>query len=179
MMRKLVLPALLLVFVMVLSRCGEKPSPSPEDQHLSAGALQGKTVFVAKKCGDCHILGDTTKVPKMPAPDLSSPFLANDSLFVRAHLKVLEETRMPPVELMPEEIRLVSLYIAELHAARHATVADADADARCPVCNAPVASTQAEERGLRLEYLGKVYYFECPKCKNLFIDAPEAYRHSG
>ena len=178
MARRFILPALLLAFTVLLSRCGETPSPSPEDQHLSADALQGKAVFDAKECGKCHVLNDTSKALQVQAPNLSTPFLANDSLFVQAHLKMQDESSMPPIELTQKEIRTVSLYIAELHAARHATVAEDSADARCPVCNAAVSSTQAEEKSLHLEYLGKVYYFECPKCKNLFIEAPEAYRPS-
>lgn len=142
---------------------------------LSEKALQGKAIFEEKNCGRCHAL-EAGGATQTRAPDLTDPFLANDSLFVQAHLKFVEESTMPAIALSEKEIRLVSYFIAELHAATHRSASPALADTVCAVCYAPVAMEQAERDGLAFTYLQHRYYFECDRCKALFIEAPEAYR---
>lgn len=159
------------LFALVLAACTE--TQKEKSFVLSNNALKGKFIFEQKNCGKCHTLGDKGKPGK--APDLSRPILANDSLFVQTHLKFVKETNMPPIELTPEEIRLVSYYIAEIHAATHRMVDEENADTYCPVCYAPVNSEIARKSKLLLTYLGNTYYFECKECMNTFKEAPEAF----
>ncbi len=101
------------------------------EANFSELALQGKQVFEEKQCSKCHYIGDE-KV-ESEAPNLTHPFIANDSLFVQTHLKYVEEPKMPPLELTSKEIHLLSFFVAELHRAKFPTVSEAEADARCPV----------------------------------------------
>ena len=144
-----------------------------EEVALSPLARQGKEVFEAKECGKCHYVGD--EVVSNEAPSLLDPFLANDSLFVATHLRFVEQTKMPPVELTPEEIHAVSRYVAELHRAHYRSALNEDADTVCPVCYAPVNSEKARSVDLWFQYLGQTYYFECQKCLATFKEAPTAF----
>ncbi len=143
---------------------------------LSDVALKGQQVFEQKRCYRCHSLGDPQRKLEMEAPDLTNPFLANDSLFVRAHLTFLEESRMPEIELNSDEIRWVSVYVAELHRAKHSALAPETEDTAGPVCNAPISKEKAMQEGLWFRYLEDTFYFECEECKAVFVQAPEAYR---
>lgn len=134
-------------------------------------ALQGKKVFETKNCGECHSTGEPGK---KEAPDLSNAFIANDSMFVQAHLKFLDESKMPAIEISGQEIQLLSHYIAELHRANHPTVSEEEADTHCPVCYAPVSVESATKEKLFTTYLGDKYYFECRECLATFEKAPEA-----
>ncbi len=165
----------LIAFLLVLGcrGTGEKGTPVVP---MSQIAQKGKAVFEAKKCGRCHSIGKPIENPEMQAPDLTTPFLANDSMFVVAHLKFVDETKMPAIQLTDEEIKAVSHYIANLHASLHATVSAEKADTLCAVCYAPVLKSQAREKDLWYKYLDRTYYFECADCKKLFAKAPEAYR---
>ncbi len=149
-------------------------SKQSESENFSELALRGKQIFEAKECGKCHYIGDE-KV-ESEAPDLTDPFIANDSLFVQTHLKFVGLTKMPPIELTSREIDLLSFYVAELHRAKHPTVSEADADARCPVCYAPVSIAQAKANKLTGTFLGQKYYFECEDCLQLFRKYPVAFR---
>ena len=82
---------------------------------------------------------------------------------------------MPPIKLSDEEIRLLSYYVAGLHADKHATVSIDKADARCPVCHAPVLIAEAVQANLHVDYLGEDFYFECRECLDAFLRVPEAF----
>ncbi|RMF65859.1 MAG: YHS domain-containing protein [Calditrichaeota bacterium] len=151
----------------------QKERASSVSARFSALALQGKRVFEEKHCAECHTTG-TARADSV-APDLSNPFLANDSMFVQTHLKFVERTKMPPLKLSDKEIRLLSYYVAELHRAQNETVSEAEADARCPVCYAPVKKEKALADDLFVSYLGTHYYFECEQCLETFRQAPEAF----
>ncbi len=159
------------ILVLTLSACVQNKA-TPEG-NLSEIALRGKAVFEKNDCSSCHHLG--TEVVYDEAPDLDDPFLASDSLFIKTHLTFAEESKMPPVKLTRDEIRLVSRYVAEIHAATHGTVGTADADAKCPVCYVPVSSKQSESEQLAASFLGEKYYFECQDCLDTFRKAPEAF----
>lgn len=133
----------------------------------------GKAVFEKHECGKCH--GASPEEAVMQAPDLSRPILANDSLYVQAHLKFTEESKMEPLELTDEEIRLVSSYIASLHASKQTPVPEEEADAICPICGVRVSSAMAMENNLQYEYLEKTFYFECQECLETFKSAPGVY----
>jgi YHS domain-containing protein len=147
--------------------CGRSDGSGRE---LSKLAMQGKGIFELHDCSKCHYIGDEDV--QGGAPDLASPFLANDSMFVRAHLKSIESSKMPPIELAENEIRALSHFIAELHRAKHPTISEDKADAHCPVCLAPV---KIDESRLSANFLGKKYYFECEQCQEAFQKAPEAF----
>lgn len=140
---------------------------------FSQAAMKGKAIFEARNCGSCHAVNGT-EVAKT-APNLSSPFIANDSMFVRAHLEFVEKSEMPPIDLSQEDMRLLSLYIAEIHRANHPSVPEEQADTYCPVCYAPVSMAQASADKLVSSYLGDKYYFECEDCMKAFEEAPEAF----
>lgn len=165
-------PVVLLAFLLFMPAC-HKADQTARQQKFAKLAMQGKEVFEAQECNKCHYVGDAEVAS--PAPDLTDPLLANDSLFVQAHLKFVEMTDMPPVQLTQEEVKLLSFYIAGLHAAKYPTVRWDKADAFCPVCYAPVLIKQAEEAGLAVKFLGENYYFECQDCVNTFRRSPEAF----
>lgn len=159
-----------LAVVAIMACSGADTSPT---QQFSKIAVKGKQVFDARQCNQCHYVGD--EEVQANAPDLTDPFLANDSSFVEAHLKFVEESKMPPVDLTEEEMRQVSYYIAELHAAKNSTITEGEADARCAVCYAPVSKDQAHEEKLVADFRDTKYYFECHDCLNAFKRAPEAF----
>lgn len=161
----------LLAFGLFVPAC--KKTQQSQGQKFQKLAMQGKEVFELKECNKCHYVGDSDVAS--PAPDLTDPILANDSLFVQTHLKFVEMTDMPPVELTPREVKLLSYYIAGLHAAKYATVTWDEADTFCPVCYAPVVIKQAKAEGLAAKFLGDMYYFECQDCLNTFKRSPEAF----
>lgn len=140
---------------------------------FSKVALQGKEIFENKNCGVCHPVGKPRE--NAEAPDLANAFIANDSMFVQAHLKFVDKTQMPPIQLTDGEIKLLSYYIAELHRAVHPTVPAEEADARCPVCYASVSIKKAKIEEFFTSYLGEKYYFECQDCMVTFEKAPEAF----
>lgn len=156
--------------------CTKKEQSSPQPQMMSAAAEKGKAIFLQRGCDRCHRVPFAESEPEHNAPDLTNAFLANDSLFVRAHLKTLEESRMPNIRLTEPEIRLVSRFVAELHAAAHRAEVSGETDAQCPICYARVFREEARMKNLWFRYLGEDYYFECRECKELFARAPEAYR---
>ncbi|MFQ5706544.1 MAG: c-type cytochrome [bacterium] len=162
-------------FVLILTAdfIGCNSGGNDNTTRFSKTALQGKQVFESKKCGTCHSIGEARG--DSTAPNLADPFIANDSMFVRAHLEFVEKTKMPPIELSDREMRLVSDYVAELHRANHPSVPEKEADTYCPVCYAPVASKQAVAENLFVSYLGDKYYFECQDCVKTFEKAPEAF----
>lgn len=172
---------ILLIFLLPNTAC-QKPATEKKDVKavLSENALQGKLIFEKNKCSRCHIKGEdhmqVIEGREVLVPDLTNPFIAGDSLFVRAHLRFVEETDMPPIKLTDKEIQLVSTYVAELHASLQPAIPASEADAVCPVCGALVSSRQAKEKDNWFEYLGMTYFFECSACKDVFIRAPEAYK---
>jgi YHS domain-containing protein len=148
---------------------------------LSGPALKGKKIFENKNCQKCHTLGKSMMTvvkqgKEVIVPDLTNPFIATDSSYVRTHLQFVEETDMPVVKMSNEEIRLVSRFVAELHAATHGSEVVENADTTCPVCNADVSTEKAKELGLWFTYLDETYYFECEACKKLFSEQPEVFR---
>jgi mono/diheme cytochrome c family protein len=148
-------------------------SKSSRSERLVELAAKGKSVFEKNECGQCHYLGD--EAVDAQAPDLTSPFLASDSLFVQAHLKFVKESQMPPINLDDGEIRALGYYISVLHSAKHRTVGPDERDHSCPVCFAPVSQAQALNNKLYAKFLANHYYFECSECLQAFKRAPEAF----
>lgn len=161
------LVAMLGITAMVIGGCKQSPP------QFSALALEGKQVFERHECAKCHSTSEARS--DSAAPDLTNPFLANDSQFVQVHLKFVERTAMPPIQLTEKEIRLLSYYVAELHAARQPAIPASEADAICAVCYAPVSTARAREQKLSANFLGQDYYFECQACFDTFKKAPEAF----
>lgn len=148
---------------------------------LSETALKGKKIFDGKNCKKCHTLGKSMMTvvkqgKEVIIPDLTNPFIASDSSYVKTHLQYLEETDMPIIRLNNEEIDLVSRFVAELHKATHGQEFLDAADQVCPICKANIFSTAAKEAGLWFTYLDEMYYFECEACKKLFSEQPEVFR---
>ncbi len=159
------------VLVGFVLSCGQ--TKKVETNGFSKVAMQGKQIFEDNKCNTCHYIGD--EAVEADAPDLTNPLLANDSMFVRAHLTFIEASQMPPIEMTDEENRLLGHFIAELHASKQTVISTDESDAICPVCYAPVSMQQAIAEKLTTKMLGETYYFECDKCKRTFRKAPEAF----
>ncbi|MCG8604377.1 cytochrome c [bacterium] len=171
-MKRTYFPALIaILFLSLFATCDN--SKSSRSERLVDLAAKGKNVFEKNDCGKCHYLGD--EVVDAKAPDLTSPFLASDSLFVQAHLKFVEESQMPPISLDDGEIRALSYYISALHSAKHRTISPDKGDHFCPVCFAPVSQAQALNDKLYVKFLDNHYYFECAECLEAFKKAPEAF----
>jgi mono/diheme cytochrome c family protein/YHS domain-containing protein len=147
--------------------CVEKNAPI-------SGALEkqialGEKVFAQKECGKCHVGAGlpgqgALQQPEMKAPDLTSVFLAIDTVFIKAHLRFIELSQMPPIDLTQQEIDALAKYVASLHAKAKTDPKLQNPDGVCPVCGAPLKMAGA----LQTEYQGKSYYFECEDCKRLF-----------
>jgi YHS domain-containing protein len=101
--------------------------------------------------------------------------LAGNEILVDLHLNNVDISLMPEVELSKEEITALSVYISTLHAAGQKIVSEEEADARCPVCFAPVSIKAAKAASLGYTFSGKEYYFECQDCLELFKQIPEPY----
>ena len=164
--------ALMVISTMVLFvACTEANKSAAVD--FNKLAKQGKLVFEKYECAKCHDKGKTAG--DSIAPDLTRPFLAKNDLLVEIHLKSVEQSAMPQLELTPDEIRAVSYYVSRLHAQMQKTVRAEEADARCPVCFAPVSIKDAESKNLVFNFSGDNYYFECMECLQLFVQVPEPY----
>ena len=151
--------------------CGET-SKDINTQNLSEVALKGKKIFEAKNCDVCHKI---SMERDRSIPDLSHPFLANDSSMVQTHLKFVESSEMPPIELNNDEVTAISAYISELHVATQKPIPADQVDSSCPVCNAPVSTAIAEKEGLTATFFEETYYFECKECRGAFRHVPEAF----
>ncbi|MFQ5632114.1 MAG: c-type cytochrome [bacterium] len=148
---------------------------------LSETALKGKKIFDDKNCKKCHTLGKEVMTvieqgKEVIVPDLTNPFIATDTSYVKTHLQFLEETDMPTIELSNDEIHLVSSFVAELHKATHGQEFLESAEATCPVCKANVSAEKTKEAGLWFTYLEETFHFECEACKKLFSEQPEVFR---
>jgi len=159
------------VAVLLATACSSQETP--EYSNLSRLAKQGEKIFRKHKCQSCHATG--VKVGDVVAPDLSRPFLANDSLFVQTHLRFVSESSMPDPHLTDREIRFISYYIAELHNAKLPKIPEEEIDTFDPVCYAPVSIDNATISRLHVDYLGKTYYFATEECMEAFMQAPEAF----
>jgi mono/diheme cytochrome c family protein/YHS domain-containing protein len=149
----------------------------PASDELQKRIAFGEKVFLAKQCGDCHrVAGD---FEDETAPNLSSVFLAMDTLYVKAHLQFSEVSAMKPIPLTPHEISAVTQYIASLHAKANTPPDLVNPDGRCPVCGAPVQISDAASNHLQSTYNNKVYHFECPDCKVVFERDPAWHSQSG
>ncbi len=179
---KKILTLTLLPGMLLLAGACQKPTPEKAGAvaELSADAVKGKLIYEQNKCSRCHVAGENRmKViegKEVLVPDLTNPFIAGDSLFVSAHLKFVNETDMPAIELSNDEIHLVSTYVAEMHASLQPPIPASEVDSICPVCSAPVSSRLAREKEHWFEYLGTMYYFECGACEEVFKRAPEAFK---
>ncbi len=170
-----------LILIVLVSIClgfylGCSRTQDSNMEQLSELAVKGKQVFEDKKCVSCHYL--TEEKSESTAPDLSDPFFANDSMFVTAHLKFVDQSYMIDINLTELEILSVSRYVAEIHKSKQKAVPKDKADKHCPVCNAAVSSEKATNEKLYVDYLGMLYHFECKDCLNTFIKAPEVYSES-
>ncbi len=181
MLRKLAFGAFLLAAIVFSASCGgDSQRLEVDESMLSEEALAGKKIFERKECMRCHIIGKENKtvvdqIKEVVVPDLANPLIANDSIYIQVHFKLLNESEMPGVALTPDETAKVSKFLAEVHAAAYTTTTPEEADQQCNVCGALVNQAEAKEKGLSLSYLGYEYYFECEDCKYLFTKAPQAF----
>jgi mono/diheme cytochrome c family protein/YHS domain-containing protein len=155
--------------------CKKRIEPIPVD--LQRQITAGESVFYRNDCGKCHQISGYSNGHR--APDLTSVFLAMDTVFIKAHLQFAEISAMPPIPLTPYEISAVAQYIASLHAQKNTPANLRHPDVRCPVCGAEVESASAVRNSLEVSYKGRFYYFECPDCKAIFLRDPDWHSHSG
>jgi mono/diheme cytochrome c family protein/YHS domain-containing protein len=142
-----------------------------EKKMTPAGARQkeialGEKIFAEKQCGKCH--SASAAMAEMKGPDLTSVFLAVDTVFVKAHLQFIELSAMPPLDLKPQEIAALTQYVATLHAKAKVDPRLKHPDGACPVCGAALKQAEAMANGWQTDYQGKSYYFECSDCKRMF-----------
>lgn len=159
--------------------CNEKPKSVPAPSALQQEIALGEKIFAEKECGKCHLVGESVAAPEMKAPDLTSAFLANDTIFVKAHLQFIELSEMPPLDLTPPEIRSLSKYVAHLHAKTKIDPNLKDPDGVCIVCGTPLKIAQAQAVELQMVYNGKTYYFDCADCERLFERSASWYVEHG
>lgn len=160
---------------MILLALACRKGPSPESAAPQQEITLGEKIFVEKECGKCHTAGDQSVEKEMQAPDLASVFLAVDTVFIKSHLKFIELSQMPPIDLKPEEIDALTSYVASLHAKAHTAPNLKNPDGKCPVCGAPLKIESAKAAQLQASEAGKTYYFECPDCKRMFEMNPAWY----
>jgi YHS domain-containing protein len=163
--------------ILLAIACNEKPAPAPSV--LQKEIALGEKIFVEKECGKCHLTGDSLVAPEMKAPDLTSAFLANDTIFVKAHLQFIELSSMPPLDLTPQETRLLAKYVAHLHAKIKTDPNLKDPDGVCIVCGTPLKIAKAQAAALQTAYDGKAYYFDCADCERLFERSAIWYTQHG
>ncbi len=170
--QNLVLIVMLISFAVLAMACSETPQPQSENRQKQSAL--GEKIFQEKECGKCHsITGTETDIAQVeglevPPPDLSSVFLAIDTLFIKKHLHFTELTAMPPIEMTRQEISAVSQYIASLHAKANTDPNLTDADGNCQVCGAPLKTSEASVA----TYNNEEFYFECPDCQVVFERDP-------
>lgn len=121
--------------------CSDKSALVPSA--LQKEIALGERIFAEKQCSKCHTNGESTVPPEMKAPDLTSAFLANDTIFVKAHLKFIELSIMPPLDLTAEETNALAKYVAHLHAKTRTDPNLKNPDGVCPVCGAPLQIARA------------------------------------
>lgn len=172
--------AVMLISVAVLSMaCSETPQRQAVDRQQQIAL--GEKIFQEKECGKCHPIDGSEVEPakvqglEVEPPDLTSVFLAVDSLFIKKHLQFTELTAMPPIEMTRHETNAVAQYVANLHARANTDPELKDADGNCPVCGARLKRSNA----LVATYEDKEFYFECPDCKVVFERDPAWHSQSG
>ncbi len=160
---------------MILLALACRKGPSPESAAPQQEITLGEKIFVEKECGKCHTAGDQSVEKEMKAPDLASVFLAVDTVFVKAHLKFIELSQMPPIDLTPAEIDALTRYVVSLHAKANTVPDLKNPDGKCFVCGAPLKIESAKAAQLHVSQGDKVYYFECSDCKRMFEMNPDWY----
>ncbi|MDZ7363259.1 MAG: hypothetical protein ONB46_21450 [candidate division KSB1 bacterium] len=162
---------------LLLCACGEKPREV--SGRLQEQIAFGEKIFAEKACGKCHGSAAEPAPLERKAPDLTSVFLAMDTLLVKTHLQFTELSQMPPIELSRQEISALTQYVATLHGKANTNPNLDEADGVCPICGAPVKFSEAEANHLKVTYQNKDYYFECPDCKIVFDRDPAWRSQSG
>ncbi len=160
---------------MILLALACSKGPSPESAATQQEITLGEKIFVEKECGKCHTTDDQSVEKEMKAPDLASVFLAVDTVFVKSHLKFIELSQMPSINLTPDEIGALTRYVASLHAKANAASVLKNPDGKCSVCGASLNADQAKAAQLQVSHGDKAYYFECPDCKRMFEMNPAWY----
>lgn len=146
--------------------CQKQPASLP--QALQREIARGEKIFAEKQCGKCHTNGGSAVAAEMQAPDLTSAFLANDTIFVKAHLRFIELSRMPKLDLTPAEVKALTQYVAHLHAKVNTDPLLKNPDGICPVCGARLQAAKAQAASLYVVVDGQNYYFDCADCQRLF-----------
>lgn len=167
-----------LIGVALLLAACQKP-PMSTSHAVQKEIARGEKIFVEKQCGKCHTNGASTAVAAMQAPDLTSAFLANDTIFVKAHLRFIELSSMPRLDLTAAEIKALTQYVAHLHAKVKTDPRLKNPDSLCPVCGARLQAAQALSANLHMVVEGRNYYFDCVDCKNLFVRDMNWYLQHG
>jgi mono/diheme cytochrome c family protein len=177
-------PAVLMAGIAFLATtCTETPQRGSSERQRQIAL--GEKIFQEKECGKCHATtGKPTEFtlvanPETKPPDLSSVFLAMDTLFIKKHLQFTETTKMPPIPLTPHEITALTQYIATLHAQANKDPNLENPDGICPICGAPLAKSEAEANHLMVTYKNAKFHFECPDCKKVFERDPAWHSQSG
>lgn len=173
---RLIMATSVLGLAIMLTSCQDSIPPVPSD--LEEQIALGENVFYSKDCGKCHQVGGYPQAEDA-GPKLTSVFFAHDTMHVKYHLYHIGRTDMPVIPLTAQEISAVTQFIASLHAKAY-TPANLDkVDTRCPVCGALFEKEVAINNSLEVNYKGKFYYFECPECKEIFLQNPAVYARSG
>lgn len=130
---------------------------------------RGEKIYKEKQCAVCHTESPTAK---MKSPDLTTVYTAFDTTFIKVHLRFVQETAMPPIDLSTKQTDDLALYVSHLHAQKYQKVRDQDADAKCPVCGALLKASDSAKENLVTRYNDRLYYFECTSCKDAFDKNP-------
>lgn len=162
---------------LLLCACGEKPQSV--SGRLQEQIALGEKIFAEKECGKCHGSAAALAPLEKKAPDLTSVFLAMDTLFVKTHLQFTELTQMPPIELSRQEISALTQHVGALHGKANTNPNLNEPDGFCPICGAPVKFADAEANHLKATFQNQDYYFECPDCKVVFDRDPAWRSQSG
>ncbi len=157
-----------LACIFVLAQNGDAQSRKKKSVEPTS-IERGEKIFVEKKCGGCHF-------PKagqpMTAPDLTTVYTAFDTTFIKVHLRFVQETSMPPIDLSARQTEDVAQYVSHLHAEKYQKVKDNQADGKCPVCGAFLKISDVTAENLMTRYNDRLYYFECKSCKDAFDKNP-------
>lgn len=152
----------------LLWTAGCHKTAGPEMSARQKEIARGEKIFAEKQCSKCHVDAAGLAKAEMPGPELTSVFLAVDTVFIKAHLQFIELSEMPALDLTPEEIGALTQYVASMHVKAKADPQLKHPDGVCPVCGAPLKIADAAAQGLQSHYEGKMYSFECADCKRMF-----------
>lgn len=183
MLRSTVVKGIGLIVILASSLACEKKNLAPLPEDLQKQIALGGSLFYKKDCVKCHgVEGhgvEAQATDSTTAPRLTSVYLVADTLIIKYQVSHLRGSKMPKIDLTPQEISAVTQYVASLHAKANTPANQTEFDARCPVCGATLQKAAAAKNSLETSHNGKFFYFECPDCKRFFLSDPDWYSKSG